>query len=211
MNVVAIIQARMTSTRLPGKVMLPLGDSTVLGQVLKRCAQINGVSQVCCAIPEGSEHLLLVSEVQKYGATLFRGSENDVLERYYYAAKATKADVIMRITSDCPLIQPAICSQVLDLYLASNVDYACNNMPPTWPHGYDCEVFNFEILEKCHKEAVHNDEREHVTKWMRSRASVANFPNPNGNQYSTRITLDTLEDYKIIKNIYDNSVYIESI
>ena len=113
MNIVVIVQARMTSSRLPGKVMLPLGDKSVLGQVLIRCKQIVGINQVCCAIPVGVDHDILVDECKKYDVVVYRGSEKNVLERYYEAAKFCNADIIMRITSDCPLINFDISSLVL--------------------------------------------------------------------------------------------------
>ncbi len=203
MNVSVIVQARMTSSRLPGKVMLPLGSKTVLGEVLTRCWQINRINQVCCAIPIGAEHDILEEEIKKYKAILFRGSENNVLERYYEAAKFLKADIIMRITSDCPLINSEVCGKVLEKHIITCSEYTCNNMPPTWPHGYDCEVFGINQL----KEAVINSylpqDFEHVTTWMRRSLKVLNLENPNGNQYSDRITLDTIEDYKKISEIFN--------
>lgn len=203
MKTVAVIQARMTSTRLPGKVMLPLGDMTVLGHVLIRCQQIKGVDEVCCAIPIGAEHDILENEVTKYGATLFRGSEKNVLERYYEAAKYTNADIVMRVTSDCPLINPEVCSMVLEAHITSHGKFACNNMPPTWPHGYDCEVFSFKQLEDAMKHSLLSEDFEHVTEWMRRSLEVVNLENPDGNNHSHRITLDTSEDYQNLKKIFE--------
>lgn len=202
MNIIVITQARMTSSRLPGKVMMPLGDKTVLGQVLTRCKQIEGITGVCCAIPVGEEHDQLVGESEKYGCIVFRGSEKNVLERYYYAAKHVKADIIMRITSDCPLINPSVCSQVLALHLKSDAEYTCNNMPSSWPHGYDCEVFGIEQLEMTFNNASLPEDFEHVTTWMRRNLEVINLTNPDGNQYHKRLTLDTPEDYTIIRKIF---------
>ncbi len=204
-KVVAIIQARMTSTRLPGKVLLPLGDKTVLGQVLTRCHQIEGVDEVCCAVPIGEMHDCVAAEALKYQATIFRGSEHDVLERYYQAAQYTHADIIMRMTSDCPLIDPKVSAKVLQLFKDSNVEYACNNMPVSWPHGLDCEVFSFEALKTCYQQATAPEEREHVTKWIRNHYRCVNLENPMGNQYSLRITLDTPEDYEVIKSIFEKA------
>jgi spore coat polysaccharide biosynthesis protein SpsF (cytidylyltransferase family) len=202
MRVVAIVQARMTSSRLPGKILLPLGDKTVLGQVLTRCKDITGVSEVCCAIPVGHEHDILLEEIQRYGCAVSRGSETNVLERYNHAAKQMKADIVMRITSDCPLISVNVCNQVLEMHLKTGSEYTCNNMPPSWPHGYDCEVFNASILEAAMLHAESNEDREHVTPWMRRNCAVINLPNPKGNQYHHRITLDTLEDYSNLVNIF---------
>jgi spore coat polysaccharide biosynthesis protein SpsF (cytidylyltransferase family) len=201
MKRVVIIQARMTSSRLPGKVMLPLGDKTVLGHVLERCLQIKGIDEVCCAIPVGNVHDVLVKEIQKYKVSLFRGSEKNVLERYYIAAKSLGADVIMRVTSDCPLINPDVCSRVVQEHFLEKAEYSCNNMPPSWPHGYDCEIFGMEQLEKCFLNATEDYDKEHVTPWMRRHCKVHNILNPNGNQYHVRVTLDTQEDYEMIKNM----------
>ncbi len=199
MKSVVIVQARMTSSRLPGKVMLPLGDKTVLGQVLTRCKKIKGINTVCCAIPIGSEHDILVDEIKKYDCSVFRGSEKNVLERYYQAAKYLEADIVMRITSDCPLINDKVCSEVLDLHLKKQAKYTCNNLPPSWPHGYDCEVFGMQELEDAYKHSSLPDDFEHVTEWMRRTLQVNNLENPEGNQRGIRITLDTPADYEAIK------------
>lgn len=198
-----IIQTRMTSTRLPGKVMLPLGNKTVLGEVLTRCSMIKGIDSICCAIPVGPEHDLLVPEVKKYDAKIYRGSELDVLARYYEAALALGATTIMRVTSDCPLINVEVCQLVLSTHLKTKAQFTCNNFPPSWPHGYDCEVFSFEALKEAHSKAILPEEREHVTPWIRKNFDIHNVPNPNGSQYNVRITLDTKEDYLKISNIFE--------
>lgn len=205
MTVAVIVQARMTSSRLPGKVMLSLGDKTILGQVLSRCHQIKGIDVVCSAIPVGPEHDVLVRESEKYGAIVFRGSEKNVLERYYQAAKMCNADIIMRVTSDCPLINPSVCSKILESHIKNNAEYSCNNMPPTWPHGYDCEVFGMKEMEKAMCYSTLPSDFEHVTEWMRRSLSINNLENPNGNEYHVRITIDTLEDYNFIKNYYEKA------
>lgn len=206
MRTVAIIQARMTSTRLPGKVMLPLGNQTVLSHVLSRCKQIKGIYIVCCAIPVGSEHDVLVDEIKKCDVVVFRGSETNVLERYYEAAKNLNADVVMRITSDCPLINVDVCEVVLDAHITNQAAYTCNNMPPSWPHGYDCEVFNMEQLEDAMKFSTLPEDFEHVTPWIRRTQKVQNIKNPKGNEYKLRITLDTSEDYMFIKKYYNSNI-----
>lgn len=195
---VVIVQARMTSTRLPGKVLLDLAGHTVLEHVLGRCSAIPGVDEVCCAIPEGAIHDRLLPVIERTGATIFRGSENDVLDRYYRAAHALEADVVMRVTSDCPLIDPRVCGEVLRLVTAQNFDYACNNMPSGWPHGLDCEAFRFEALELAARNARQAGEREHVTPWLRNTAAMrkANLPGPGGVAANQRWTLDFPEDYE---------------
>jgi spore coat polysaccharide biosynthesis protein SpsF len=201
-RVIVIVQARMTSSRLPGKVMLPLGDKTVLGQVLTRCRKIEGATAVCCAIPTGILHDVLAVESRHYGCEVFRGAEADVLERYWGAAQYMQADVVIRVTSDCPLISPRVCSQVLNAHVKEQAEYTCNNMPPSWPHGYDCEVFNFLVLEAAQRCAASSEDREHVTPWIRRQYPVLNVMNPNGNEYHRRITLDTPEDYSALLHIF---------
>lgn len=209
MKTVIIVQARMTSSRLPGKVLLPLGERTVLGQVLYRCQQIVGVDSVCCAIPTGAIHDVLVREAKQYKAIVYRGSEEHVLERYYHAALALQADIVMRITSDCPLISPEVCSQVLKAHKESAVDYTSNNMPPSWPHGWDCEVFHFKALEKAYYDASLDEEKEHVTPWIRKHLKTQNVANPKGNFYHLRVTLDTEEDYGRIQKIIQEEISLE--
>ena len=201
---VVIVQARMTSTRLPGKVLLDLAGHTVLEHVLARCIAIPGADAVCCAIPQGTIHDSLLQVVERTGATLFRGSESDVLDRYYRAAQALSADTVMRVTSDCPLIDPQICAEVLRLVTARDCDYACNNMPSAWPHGLDCEAFTFAALELAARNARQADEREHVTPWLRQNTDMrkANLPGPGGYAADQRWTLDFPEDYEFFVRLF---------
>ena len=108
----------------------------------------------------------------------------------------------MRITSDCPLINPEVCGKILTHHLSNKAQYTCNNMPPSWPHGYDCEVFGFLELEQAIQNASEPDDFEHVTEWMRRTLKVANVLNPNGDESHVRITLDTPQDYKNILKLF---------
>lgn len=191
-RVAVIVQARHGSTRLPGKVLKRLAGDTVLAHVLRRCAAVEGADVVCCAIPDGADCEAVAAEALTCGAEVFRGSESDVLDRYHGAAQALGADTVMRVTSDCPLIDPAVCAALLALYEAEDVDYACNNAPPSWPHGLDCEVFSAAALGRAAKAAVSPREREHVTPWLRENPAVtrANLDGPGGAMASLRWTLD---------------------
>lgn len=204
MKTAVIVQARMTSTRLPGKVMLGLAGHTVLAQVLHRCATIPGADAVCCAIPLDAIHDPLLGEAEHAGASVFRGSEDDVLDRYFHAAQALGADVVMRVTSDCPLIDPAVCGRVLRLVTEEGADYACNNMPPSWPHGLDCEAFTFAALALAAETARQPDEREHVTPWLRNHPELhkANLIGPGGAAAEQRWTLDFPEDYDFFARLF---------
>jgi spore coat polysaccharide biosynthesis protein SpsF len=202
---VVIVQARMTSTRLPGKVMMDLAGHTVLAQVLHRCAAIPGADSVCCAIPAGNGHDELVGEIERAGASVFRGSEEDVLDRYFRAAEFMGADVVVRVTSDCPLADPDVCGRVLRLITEEAADYACNNMPASWPHGLDCEAFTFSALALAAKTARQPSEREHVTPWLRSNPGLrkANLPGPGGKAAEQRWTLDFPEDYRFLVSLFE--------
>ena len=199
-----IIQARMASTRLPGKVLERLAGETVLAHVLHRCAAIDGIDMVCCAIPEGADCNPVAEEAVRCGARVFRGSENDVLERYHRAAVALDADVVMRVTSDCPLIDPNICGRLLRLFRDQGVDYACNNSPPGWPHGLDCEVFTAAALALAAMEASTPGEREHVTPWLRSHPDIrrASLGGPGGDLPAMRWTLDYPEDMAFFRALF---------
>ncbi len=200
---VGIIQARTRSTRLPGKVLLPLGDSTVLAQVLARCGAIAGLDAVCCATSDQPWDDPIAARANEQGALVFRGSETDVLRRFHDAARATHADIILRVTADCPLLDPAVCGDVLALHRRQGPSLATNNHPPSWPHGLDCEVFGIEWLERADREATNEFEREHVAPYIRRHpnAIIANhsapFPMPEH-----RWTLDTPADYSFLMKVF---------
>lgn len=198
---VVIVQARMGSTRLPGKVMLELAGQTVLAHVLERCAAVPGADLVCCATVEGPDGDPVAAEAERCGAHVFRGSEDDVLDRYHQAAKEQDAAIVLRVTSDCPLIDPAVCGEVLALRAREEADYACNNMPPSWPHGLDCEAFSFTWLERAAKEARKPSEREHVTPFIRNHPASrkANLAGPGGASVHHRWTLDTPADLDFLR------------
>lgn len=205
-NTVVIIQARMDSTRLPGKVMLKLAGRTVLSHVFERCSAIRGVDTVCFAIPESISSDPVANEAIRLGARVSRGSELDVLERYNYAAEQLRADTVMRVTSDCPVVDPVVCQQVLEIFNKGACEFATNNAVQSWPHGLDCEVFSAKLLKEAALKSTDPYEREHVTPWMRNNnpdVVVANLPFPQGNSYVNRWTLDTPEDYKFLCQLFE--------
>ena len=199
MKKVAIIQARLTSTRLPGKVLLPLGDGrSVLEHVVGRAHEIAGIDLVGVAIPERQPTLRHV--LSKMGESYFLGSEDDVLARYHGAAKACDADIIMRLTADCPFFQPTICAQVLGL-VTNGVDYASNVHPRTMPRGWDCEVFTRNFLDQAHHRAHTDYEREHVTPWMwKDNPFTLQAHLSGGGMHALEdCTIDTPGDYERLK------------
>lgn len=204
MKAAVIIQARMNSSRLPGKVLMQLEGKSVLAHVIERCKVIPGTDVVCVATVDGPESDGIVIEAHRNGAEVFRGSESDVLERYYLAAKSLDADIILRVTSDSPLLDPEIYGRALNLLKSSGADYVANNLPPSWPHGLDCEAFTFAWLERAALEATKPSEREHVTPWIREHPDVKKQnlvgPHPSCNHY--RWTLDTQEDFDMMETLF---------
>ncbi|NQU58972.1 MAG: glycosyltransferase family protein [Rhodospirillales bacterium] len=201
-----IIQARMASSRLPGKVLLDLGGRTVLSHVIERCLAINNADIVCCAIADGADCDSLAEEAESCGAHVFRGSQDDVLDRYHRAAVSLGADVVLRVTSDCPVIDPDLCEQVIELLKDSDCDFATNNAPPSWPHGLDCEAFSAALLAEAATKARAPYEREHVSPWMRNNNDAVKVGNVAATQAGLsrhRWTLDTPADYTFFRQLFE--------
>lgn len=211
MKKVAIIQTRMGSTRLPGKVMKIIMDKPIIEHVVNRVKASKEIDDIIIATTTKKEDDIIVEEAQKLNVKYFRGSENDVLSRYYYAAKEVNADIVIRITSDCPLIDPQIIDKIIKLFIETSkkekIDYLSNTIERTYPRGLDVEVFNFETLEKAFKEADRPYQREHVTPYIYENPEIFKIKQIKNNvDYSNyRWTLDTIEDFKVIKIIYKNS------
>lgn len=199
-----IVQARVGSTRFPGKVLETLGDATVLQHVLQRCRAIEGVDEVVCATVEGAADDPVATLAEQIGFRVFRGSEHDVLARYHGAAQAVGARVVMRVTSDCPFIDPEVCAAVLKLRADERADYAANNMPPSWPHGLDCEAFTIAALDAAAATATAAEDREHVTPWIRRNPDLrrVNLMGPGGALVGQRWTLDYPEDLAFMRAVY---------
>lgn len=204
MTTAIIVQARMGSSRFPGKVMQDLAGRTVLAHVLERCRAVEGADCVVCAVPDEAASAPLAAVARECGAQVYRGSESDVLARYLGAARMAKADIVMRVTSDCPLIDPQVCADVLALRQHEGADYAANNMPRSFPHGLDCEAFTTAALAEA--DAVSRDphDHEHVTPWLRraphlKRANLACSEPPIAHQ---RWTLDYPEDLAFFRAVF---------
>ena len=182
---------------------MPLNGQTVLGEVLSRCKRIPGVDLVVCTVPTSPENDLVAELASTYCRVVI-GPEQDVLGRYLLAAKVVDADIIMRITADCPLISPELCGQVLKARTKANADYASNIEPRTFPQGFDCEVFTFETLKKADEQS---EEREHVTTWMRQSKEVKRVNVKSPWPLEGRLTLDTWEDYIVICAAFGHEPY----
>ena len=166
MKTAVIVQARQTSSRLPGKSMMDLCGKPVIQHVLERCLQI-GADEVVLAVPDDPKSGGMISIANRLGCEVFIGSEHDVLSRYVGAAKMVDADIIMRVTGDCPMIDPKVCREVLDYATNNGFRYASNVHPiRTYPKGFDCEVFTMETLLEADARPPCEVEREHVTAAM---------------------------------------------
>jgi spore coat polysaccharide biosynthesis protein SpsF len=210
MNIVAIIQARIGSTRLPGKVLLNLCGKTVLEHVVQRVKSCKLVKTTIVATTILTADDTIVKECKNIGAKWFRGSSEDVLSRYYLAAKENNADIIIRVTSDCPLFDGAILHSMLEEFcnrLSTNepLEYMSNTLEKTFPRGMDCEILTMSCLERTHKEAQQNYEKEHVTPYIYNNPDkfhIASFKADEDNSLY-RLTLDTQEDWELNSKIYD--------
>lgn len=205
MKTIAIIQARMSSTRLPGKVLKPLAGDTVLGHVIRRVRLAKRLDGICIATTESPADEPIVTEAARLGVSCWRGSEPDVLDRYFGAARASGADVIVRVTSDCPLFDGALLDEMLAVFIATpGLDYLSNVQVRRFPRGLDAEIFTFPALERAHREAAHFHEREHVTPYFYQNPELfrlRSFENKE-DLSAHRWTLDTPEDWQFIEAVY---------
>lgn len=204
-KIVCIIQARMGSTRLPRKVMKKIKEETVLYHVVERAKQSELIDQIVVATTTNRQDDVLVEESKRLKVSSYRGSEEDVLSRYYHAAKKYNADRIVRVTSDCPFIDPVIVDQVISKHLETNADYTSNCIERTYPRGVDTEVFNFDVLEEAYKNATQKYEKEHVTPYILEHPDKFKLINIEAKgklrRPDIRITLDTIEDFELISRI----------
>ena len=206
MTTIIIIQARMESTRFPGKMMADLLGKTVIGHVISRVKKCKLVDKIVLATTTSNEDDLLESEAKKEGISVFRGSEDDVLDRFYQAAKKYEATIVVRITGDCPLIDPKIIDKTINFFNNEKCDYASNTNPPTFPDGMDAEVFSFNSLEKAWKNAKLKSEREHVTPYIKKNEEIFSNKNLENEQDISkyRMTIDEAEDLIAVKRILEN-------
>lgn len=204
--IAAIIQARMGSTRLPGKTLTQIEDKPLIGHVLDRVELTRHIDKIIVATTTHPEDDLLERYASTRQCLVFRGSVDDVLDRYYQAAKYYDIDSVVRITADDPFKDPHIIGEVLDLYLAAEgeLDYISNTIKPTYPEGLDVEVFSFAALQRSWNEAKLAYEREHVTPYMWTHPEHFRLRNVEHTQdlSGLRWTLDTPEDLQFTRCVY---------
>jgi spore coat polysaccharide biosynthesis protein SpsF len=218
----AIVQARLGSERHPNKVLLTLPNGrSVMEEVLLRCCKIPGVDVVVAALPDTAENDILHKHVHRAlcrlnwprscpAISVVRGPENDVLARYAKAAATLRADVVLRVTSDCPLIDPEVCGRVLatvNRFDGHRWVFAANDEPRTFPKGYDCEVFTRALLDAADKQATDAVDREHVGPWPRRNATDRHFIFAEGEDRShLQWSLDTKEDFWRICEVFEQQM-----
>ena len=201
---IAIVQARMGSTRLPKKVMMPINSVPMIELLLSRLSSSKIIDQVIVATSDHENNKPLLEYVNKLNYKYYVGSEEDVLDRFYQAALEYEADIIVRITADCPLIDPEIVDKVIKLFISNKVDYASNVNPPTFPDGLDVAVCSIKALKEAWQNAQTSYDREHVMPYIQNSKSLngINFENPT--DYSNlRWTVDEPEDFDVVSNVFN--------
>tara|TARA_Y200000002_G_scaffold375444_1_gene377749 strand:- start:4175 stop:4897 length:723 start_codon:yes stop_codon:yes gene_type:complete len=216
MNIHIIIQARTGSTRLPNKVMKKLEDKIVLQHVVDRLKKSNYASDIIICTTRKKNDDVIADFCLYNKIKIYRGSESNVLERYYETAKYFNSNIIIRVTSDCPLVDATYIDMMIDFFFNENLSYLGPRYfgKHKFPDGFNGEVFNYNILEEAHKNALIN-EREHVTTYMIKKYSKKEFEYPilykkykNLIFSNLHLSLDTSEDYELLKNIFSN-VYLK--
>lgn len=203
MKTVAIVQARVGSTRLPNKVMKPIAGVPMIELLLCRLEKSKQIDQIVLATSTDERNTPLVEHVQRLGYTCVRGSESDVLDRYLVAARQAQADVVVRITGDCPLIDSALVDQVIEQFRAEGVDYLSNTAPASYPDGLDTEVFTLQALERAGRESQDPFDHEHVTPYLRKPGLYKTGAMQHSEDLSgLRWTVDEPADFEVVSQVF---------
>lgn len=207
MKVVAIIQARTSSTRLPRKVLKPIVGKPMLWHIIQRIKAAETVDEILVATTNKNGDRKIIEIAKRLGLDSLAGNEEDVLDRFYQAAKRCKADVVVRITSDDPFKDPVIIDKITQTFLQrkDKIDYVSNTIKPTYPEGLDIEVFSFVALEKAWKRATSKFDRGHVTSYIWRHPEefrIMNVENEKGDLSNMRWTVDTREDLNFAREVY---------
>jgi spore coat polysaccharide biosynthesis protein SpsF len=198
-----IVQARMGSTRLPGKAMKTILGRPMLEILIERLRRSRLADTIIIATSKNRDNDVIEVLANNMGISCFRGDEEDVLDRYYQAAKKYNLDVIVRVTSDCPLSDPLLIDELVKFYFDNlPVEYVANTMKRTYPRGFDIEVFGFESLRKAAQEAANPYQREHVTPFIHENMKTLNYANASDTS-RYRVTVDTIEDLELVSCIYE--------
>lgn len=207
MRTVAIIQAHIGSSRLPGKVLMNIAGQTMLERVVRRTQRCAGLDDIVVATSTLTIDDSIAAECGKMSVPVFRGSDSDVLDRFTKAAMAHAADICVRITSDCPLIDPEVSSFIIRRFFEANppVDYASNKIPQSYPRGLDTEVFTREALERAWRNAGYLYQRSHVTIYIYENPDRFRLLSVTSDvdRHDWRWTVDTREDLEFVREVYD--------
>ncbi|MEC2057796.1 glycosyltransferase family protein [Peribacillus psychrosaccharolyticus] len=207
MKIVAIIQARMGSTRLPGKVMKEVLGKSLLEYQIERVRRSQSIQNLIVATTQRETEQPIIDLCEKVKVPCYRGAEEDVLERFYEAAIHYEADAVVRLTSDCPLIDPLIIDKVVNEFRNSTrYDYVSNTIKRTYPRGFDIEVFSMDALKQCHRETTNAGYREHVTPYLYKhpeRFIIGQVTHSSSLQHH-RLTVDTEEDLLLVRLIIEH-------
>ncbi len=204
-----IIQARMLSSRLPGKVLLPgPNNKSFLIHLVQRLKKSKNLDNIIIATTTNKIDDLIVKECKKNKVNYFRGDPLNLVDRYYKCAKKFKITNIVRVTSDCPLMDYRLIDNMLNIFKNSKFDFISNLHPPTFPDGFDIEIFTFDSLKKSYLKSKKNYEKEHVTPYIWDNPDlfkIKNFISQDGKNYSSkyRLTLDFIEDYFVLNTIFE--------
>ena len=207
--ITCIIQARMGSTRLPGKTMEKITkDKRVIDFVVEQLKFSKIIEKIIVAIPDSIEDDVTYNHLLSKKIQTYRGSLKNVLDRYYQCAKNTSSSVIVRVTADCPLIDPEIVDKVITKFIKNKFDYVSNTHPRTFPYGTETEVFSFNALEKAWNETRNDFDREHVTPYFYKNPNKFSIGNviQEKNQSNYRWTIDYNEDLELVKYIANNII-----
>lgn len=198
----------MTSTRLPGKVLLPAAGRPLLGHLVERLRQVPSINEIVVATTANAADQPLVDFARKSGVGCFRGSEHDVMDRVLNAGEAAQADIVVNITGDCPLIDPLLTEQTIRMFLNNRCDYATNGHVHTFPGGYAVQVYRLETLRRSAAMTKDSTEREHVTLHMRRHPEIFSHvylvAPPDQHWPEIDLSLDEEADYLLLKRIFEH-------
>ena len=204
--ILAILQARVSSTRLPGKVLLPLLGKPMLVRQIERILRSQRIDKHIVATSAETEDDAIENLCNEINIECFRGSLDDVLDRFYQAAKVYKPEHVVRLTGDCPLTDPQIIDRLIDFHLAGGYDYSSNALEPSYPDGLDAEVMKFNVLEQAWRKATTKTEREHVTFYIYNEPTLFKIGVEKNHVDLSylRWTVDEPEDFSLVETIYQN-------
>jgi spore coat polysaccharide biosynthesis protein SpsF len=210
-STVGILQARMSSSRLPGKVLLPVGEEPMVGRQIDRLARVRGIDNLVVATSDDASDDLLVEYLESRGVPVVRGSLNDVLDRFITVLDEFGPESVVRLTADCPLVSPAVADQVISEFHASGADYASNTLQPTFPDGLDVEVVKADVLRWVAANSTDPHEREHVTLGVYRRPERFSLLNVRGSSdfSDLRWTVDNSDDLEFVRSVYSR-LYLEN-